>query len=42
MRVSLLLLRDLAWLVLLSLSVGLALLALAVTQERGGKTRLDP
>jgi hypothetical protein len=41
MRVSLLLLRDLAWLTLLSLSIGLALLTLAVTQERGRKTRAD-
>jgi hypothetical protein len=41
MRVSLLLLRDLAWLALLTLSVGLALLTLAVTQERARKTRAD-
>jgi hypothetical protein len=42
MRVSLLLLRDLAWLALLSLSVGLALFALAVTQKHGEKNRQDP
>jgi hypothetical protein len=41
MRVSLLLLRDLEWMALLSLSVGLALLALAVTQKHAEKARHD-
>jgi hypothetical protein len=39
MRVSLLLMRDLAWLALLLLSVALAMLTLAVTQDRGEKPR---
>ena len=41
MRVSLLLMRDLAWLALLTLSVGVTLLALAVTQKHGDKNRQD-
>lgn len=41
MRVSLLLMRDLAWMALLLLSVGLAVLALAVTQDHGETTRPD-
>jgi len=41
MRVSLLLMRDLAWLALLTLSVGVTLLALAATQERDKKARPD-
>jgi hypothetical protein len=40
MRVSLLLMRDLTWLALLLLSVALAVITLAVTQDRG-KTRPD-
>jgi hypothetical protein len=39
MRVSLLLMRDLAWMALLLLSVGMAVFALAITQKRGEKTR---
>lgn len=42
MRVSLLLLRDLAWIALLLVFVGLAVLTLAVTQDQGAKTRQDP
>jgi hypothetical protein len=41
MRVSLLLLRDLAWMALLLLSVGLAVLTLAVTQDHAEKPRSD-
>jgi hypothetical protein len=41
MRVSLLLLRDLAWMALLLLSIGLTFLTLAVTRDRGEKTRPD-
>ena len=41
MRVSLLLLRDLSWMALLLLSLVLAMVALAITQERGEKSGPD-
>jgi hypothetical protein len=41
MRVSLLLLRDLAWMALLMLGIGLAFLTLAVTRNQGEKTGPD-
>jgi hypothetical protein len=42
MRVSLLLLHDLAWMAVLLLSIGLAVLTLAVTRDQGEKARSDP
>jgi hypothetical protein len=41
MRVSLLLLRDLSWMALLLLFLVLAVVVLAVTQERGEKSGPD-
>jgi len=41
MRVSLLLMRDLAWMALLLLCIGLTFLTLAVTRNRAEKSARD-
>ena len=41
MRVSLLVLRDLIWLAIFVLSIGLTILALALTRKPGPKVRDD-
>jgi hypothetical protein len=41
MRVSLLVLRDLTWLAILVLSIGLTIAGLALTQPHGGQRQRD-